>query len=519
MTKIASSLSGRRETPEAPQIRLAGTVSLRRHEFPSLYQLNTRVLLHELSRELKRQATLDDVPDSQLDRLATAGFDWLWFLGVWQTGAAGRRVSREHHEWQPEFREILPDFEEKDVCGSCFAIAAYMTHSDFGGDSALERLRERIHKRGMRLLLDFVPNHTALDHRWVKDHPEFYVRGTEEQLQREPQNYIRITAGGTLTVLAYGRDPYFSGWPDTLQLNYAEPSLQQAMRQELENVAARCDGVRCDMAMLILPEVFERTWGRRMDAFWPGVIQAVRANRPDFLFMAEVYWDLEWALQQQGFDYTYDKRLYDRLREGQARPVRDHFRADPEFQRRSARFLENHDEPRAAATFAPSMHQAAAVLTFLCPGLRFFHDGQFEGRLKRVPVHLGRRAVEPANQALQDFYTQLLSCVHHPAPQDGQWSLADCGPAWDGNWTWACFICFTWRKSGSQPLLVAVNYAGNQSQCRVPLPFPEIGRQTVRLRDLMSSVVYDRDGSELLSAGMYLDLPPWGYHVFTIEKP
>jgi glycosidase len=518
-TKIVNSLPTQSETTEELLVELSGRVGLRQHKFPSLYQINTRVLLCDLSQELKRQATLDDVPDALLDRLATAGFDWVWFLGVWQTGAAGRRVSCEHNEWQPEFREILPDFKEEDVCGSCFAIAAYTTHSDFGGDSALQRLRERINKRGMRLLLDFVPNHTALDHRWVKGHPEFYVRGTEEQLQREPQNYLRITAGGKPAVLAYGRDPYFSGWPDTLQLNYAESSLQRAMRQELQNVAAKCDGVRCDMAMLILPEVFERTWGLRMDAFWPRVIQEIRAKQPDFLFMAEVYWDLEWTLQQQGFDYTYDKRLYDRLREGQARPVRDHFRADPEFQRKSARFLENHDEPRAAATFALSMHQAAAVLTFLCPGLRFFHDGQFEGRLKRVPVHLGRRAVESVNQALQDFYARLLSCVHQPAPQDGQWSLLDCAPAWDGNWTWDCFICFTWQKSGNQPLLVTVNYTGNQSQCRVRLPFTELQGQTVRLRDLMSPAVYDRDQSELFSVGLYLDLPPWGYHVFTVEKP
>ena len=155
------------------------------------------------------------------------------------------------------------------------------------------------------------------------------------------------------SVLAYGRDPYFAGWPDTLQLNYAEPGLQEAMASELESIAGMCDGVRCDMAMLILPDVFERTWGLRPTSFWPMATQRARARHPGFLFMAEVYWDLEWTLQQQGFDYTYDKRLYDRLCEGHARPVRDHFRADMDFQRKSARFLENHDEPRAAATFQP----------------------------------------------------------------------------------------------------------------------------------------------------------------------
>ena len=191
-------------------------------------------------------------------------------------------------------------------------------------------------------------------------------------------------------VLAYGRDPYFDGWPDTLQLNYGNPELQQAMIGELERIAGQCDGVRCDMAMLVLPEVFERTWGIPAQPFWPTATQRVRDRVPGFCFMAEVYWDLEWELQQQGFDYTYDKRLYDRLREGHARPVREHFRADLDFQNNSARFLENHDEPRAAATFPPEVHEAAAVITFLSPGLRFFHQGQFEGRTKRISPHLVR---------------------------------------------------------------------------------------------------------------------------------
>ena len=153
-------------------------------------------------------------------------------------------------------------------------------------------------------------------------------------------------------LLAHGRDPYFAGWPDTLQLNYANPATQEAMICELRKIAGQCDGVRCDMAMLLLPEVFERTWGLRPEPFWPHAIERVREQVPNFRFMAEVYWDMEWTLQQQGFDYTYDKRLYDRLRDGHARPVREHFRAEPDYQEKMARFVENHDEPRAAAAFS-----------------------------------------------------------------------------------------------------------------------------------------------------------------------
>ncbi len=485
--------------------------------YPSLYQVNTRVWMRELSQRLRRPATLDDIPDAILDQLATFGFEWVWFLGVWQTGAAGQRVSREHSGWQHEFGAVLPDLQREDICGSCFAITDYSVHKNLGGSSALERLRHRLHERGMRLLLDFVPNHTALDHPWVRQHPEFYVHGTEENLKREPQNYIRIDAASGPTILAYGRDPYFDGWPDTLQLNYAEPNLQEAMRLELLNVASLCDGVRCDMAMLILPEVFERTWGLRAEAFWPKTIQYIRAYKQHFVFMAEVYWDLEWILQQQGFDYTYDKRLYDRLRDQQTRSIRDHFRADMAFQNRLVRFLENHDEPRAAETFAPDAHRAAAVLTYFSPGLRFFHDGQFEGKHKKIPVHLDRGPAEVADSSLHRFYDQLLNCVKRIEVRNGRWELLDCKPAWEGNWTWDCFICFCWQLPGKLPLIVIVNYSRNQSQCYLRIPSEDLRGHDIRLQDLMSSIVYERSGNDLLSRGLYLDLPPWGYHIFKLS--
>lgn len=483
---------------------------------PSLYQVNTRALLQELSSQIGKPATLDDVPEEFLDHLAQQGHDWVWFLGVWQTGSAGRRVSRQNQEWLREFREILPGFAEDDICGSCFAITRYEAHTDFGGNAALDRLRDRIHFLGMKLLLDFVPNHTALDHEWVIQHPEYYVRGTEKTLRDEPQNYINLGGDDTPAVFAYGRDPYFDGWPDTLQLNYAEPSLQQAMIGELQKVAKHCDGVRCDMAMLILPEVFERTWGQRPAPFWSQAISTVRESNADFLFIAEVYWDLEWTLQQLGFNYTYDKRLYDRLRNGRAQPVRDHFRADMNFQMKSARFLENHDEPRAASVFPPEQHCAAAVLTYLCPGLRFFHEGQFQGRKKKLPVHLRRRPNEVIDSALLEFYGELLACLNLRVVRNGHWSLLEANPAWEGNWTWDCFIGFAWEFLRHDKLLVVVNFAPHQSQCYLRLPFADLSGRSVLLDDLMRHEEFERDGTELSERGLYLDLKSWGYHIFRV---
>lgn len=485
--------------------------------YPSLYQINTRVWLTELSRQLGRPATLDEIPDAELERIAAMGFDWAWFLSVWQTGQAGQRVSRTNREWRKEFQETLPDLREDDIPGSGFAITGYTVHESLGGDAALARLRERLRKRGLRLMLDFVPNHTGLDHPWVENHPEYYVRGAEHELARAPMNYTWVKRKAGDLLLAHGRDPYFAGWPDTLQLNYGNPATQEAMIGELLRISGQCDGVRCDMAMLVLPDVFERTWGVKAPLFWPEATRRVREKAPGFCFMAEVYWDREWEMQQHGFDYAYDKRLYDRLREGHARSVREHFHAGLDYQNKLARFLENHDEPRAAVTFSAGQHEAAAVITLLAPGLRFFHQGQFDGRLKRISPHLGRAPNEAVNPAVRAFYKNLLDVLRQPAVRQGHWQLAECVPAWDGNGSSDAFIAFAWQHSAGAPLLVAVNYADHPSQCYVRLPFSDLAGHTWRLRDLLSEADYERDGNDLQSRGLYLDMTPWQYHVFEMK--
>jgi hypothetical protein len=485
---------------------------------PSLYQINTRVWLTELAQALGRPATLDDIPDAELDRFAALGFDWIWFLSVWQTGPEAQQVSRSHADWRREFEETLPDLREDDIAGSGFAITGYTVHENLGGDAALARLRERLRQRGLKLMLDFVPNHMGLGHPWIEDHPDYFIQGNEHDLTSAPQNYTRVRRQKGDMIFAYGRDPYFSGWPDTLQLNYASPALQAAIIGELTRISGQCDGLRCDMAMLVLPEVFERTWGHRAPLFWPTATQRVRERVPDFLFMAEVYWDLEWTLQQQGFDYAYDKRLYDRLREGHARPVREHFHAGLDYQAKLARFLENHDEPRAAATFSLEVHQAAAVISFLSPGLRFFHQGQFEGRRKRISPHLVRGPKEPVEESVKAFYERLLTVLRDPTVREGDWRLLECSSAWDGNWTNDCFLAFEWRGADGQLVVVAVNYAANQSQCHVRLSSADLAGKTWRLQDQLHAASYEWGGDDLLGKGLFLDFAPFQASVFHVSK-
>ncbi|HEY5488303.1 MAG TPA: alpha-amylase family glycosyl hydrolase [Candidatus Limnocylindrales bacterium] len=489
-------------------------MKLARH--PTLYELNTRIRLSELARTLGRHATLDDITDQELDAFAAAGFDIVWLMGVWQTSEAGRAISAADGAAVADYRRILADFAPADIAGSPFAVRDYRVHADFGGDDALARLRTRMRERGLRLMLDFVPNHVAPDHPWVTEHPDFFVEGDEQKLRRAPGNWTRVATGTGERILALGRDPFFPGWSDTLQLNYANQALQDAMLGELRRIESQCDGVRCDMAMLVVPDVFLPTWGLHSEPFWPFATAAIREAHPGFLFLAEVYWDLEATLIEQGFDYAYDKRLYDLLRERRATPVREHLKWQPQLDH-LAHFLENHDEPRAAEVLGRGVHQAAALITYFAPGMRFFHAGQREGRQVRVPVQLSRAPHEATDDELAALYNRLLACLAQPAFRDGQWQLLDTSPAWDGNGTDDDFVAFA-RTTGEERRLVAVNYSDHRSQAYVEFPWTETGARAWRLSDQLGDAVYVRDAKDLALRGLFLDLPPWAYHAFKVER-
>lgn len=479
---------------------------------PALFQVNTRVWMRELSADLGRQATLDDIPDAVFANLKGQGFDWIYLLSVWQTGKVGCQVSRTHPGWLEGYKADLPDVTVEDICGSGFAISDYILNSAFGGPDALARLQQRVNSCGLSLMLDHVPNHTAIDHGWVQSHPQYFVGGNEQALAWAPQNFARVGE----RIFAHGRDPYFDGWPDTLQLNYGNAEMRAAMVGELTKIAQWCDGLRCDMAMLILPDVFRRTWGIDIEPFWADALAAVRKVHSGFTFMAEVYWSREWELLQQGFDFTYDKEFYDRLRHCEARRIREHLCASLAYQEHCARFLENHDEPRAASIFPTDQHKAAAVLTFLSPGLRFFHQGQMEGWRRRASVHLSRRAVEEVNRDIEAFYVELLECLKLPVVHDGDWKLLECVAAWEGNGSWDSVISFIWTDSRGSQLLVVVNYAPHDSQCYVRLS--ELAFEgSIRFNDVLGTETYTRDPEALKREGLYIALGPWRYNAFLVE--
>ncbi len=467
-------------------------------EHPRIFQLNTWTWLHDLSEHYGRRITLADVPDHALDVVYSelAGFDAVWLMGVWQRSPAGRRIAYEHPDLQAEYAQALPDWGADDVVGSPYSIAAYEVDPHLGGMAGLAALRAGLARRGLRLLLDYVPNHTALDHVWLREHPDAYIQATPEARAAHPDWFFGYDAH----YIAHGRDPYFPPWTDTAQINAFAPDARQVSRDALLRIADMCDGVRCDMAMLMTTEVFAGTWGDLAGPapdreFWPEIIATVRAANPDFIFMAEVYWEMEYALQQQGFDYCYDKRLYDRLVEDTAEAVRTHLIADTSYQNKLVRFTENHDEPRAASAFKMRQNIAANVLCATLPGAHLMHEGQPRGHRVKLPVQLGRRPHEKDDPRLLALYERLLARLPR---REGDWRLLYVA-APDGA-EHPTLIAYAWLD----PLwLVVVNYSDHGAG-----GFVEIPHTAPAFDDLLTGERLHVGGEALA-----VNLPPWGWYL------
>jgi len=271
--------------------------------------------------------------------------------------------------------------------------------------------------------------------------------------------------------------------------------------------------------MLLVNRIFRQTWGERAGKppareFWEEVIPPVKKRYPEFRFIAEAYWDMEWELQSQGFDYCYDKRLYDRLEREGAEAVRQHLLADVSYQEKLVRFIENHDEPRAAATLGTDQARIAAVTIATLPGAQLYHQGQFQGRRLRLPVFLGRWPEEPVDLGLQEFYRKLLAATAQAVFREGQWRLCERW-GWPDNQSCLNIVAWGWQLSRERRFIV-VNLSPWPSQALVRLPWNDLAGKTWRLSDALVEATYDRDGAELID-GLFVDLGPWQFHLFLVE--
>ena len=482
---------------------------------PLLYQLNTRCWLRELAEPGGRRRSLANVPDELVAGWQRRGFTHVWLMGVWTSGPAAREHALTAAGLLAEFDGVLPGWKDRDVAGSPYAIAAYTVPRDLGGLSGLKKFRRQLHQHGLKLLLDFVPNHVGLDHPWCAMQPELFV-------QANPADVLTVgsrTARAPVR-LCHGRDPYFHPWTDTVQLDYRRADTRALMTGELKRIARLCDGVRCDMAMLLLSDVFAQTWHAhpcRGEAaageFWQEAIAAVREQRPDFLLLAEAYWDRERDLLNLGFDFAYHKPVTDAVYE---RPdaLQQVLLDSADWLPRGAHFLENHDERRAASRLDLDPHRVAAFAMLTLPGMRLLHEGQLEGFQIRTPVQLTRRPPEAVDEAVQALYERLLSIVAKTAVGRGTGEVLLPRAAWVDNPTAKWFVLVQWQLAPEEFYLAVANLAPHPSQCYAPLTVANLAQGDWQLFDLLSDQGHERAGAELQTRGLYLDVPAHATQLF-----
>jgi hypothetical protein len=463
---------------------------------------------------------LANVPDQQFAQWQKLGFTHIWLMGVWSTGPRARAQALDHLGLRQSYSDASPGWTEADVAGSPYAIADYLVPDSLGGDAGLNQFRKKLKARGINLILDFVPNHLGMDHSWLSLRPELFVQSPVQA----PETFAHETSTGTFW-LAHGKDPYFAAWTDTVQLDYRREATQAAMIQLLLSLAQRCDGLRCDMAMLLLNDIFVKTWQRLPVSgastpaeFWQAAIPAIKSDYPDFLFLAEVYWGLEPRLLSLGFDYTYDKTLYDRLVGRESAGVQCHLlQSPPELVAHSAHFLENHDEPRIASILSPDEQRAAALLLLGLPGMRFLYHGQLAGARRKVPVQLGRCTNESTQPEIEHIYEQLLTTLTRTVVGSGRATLLRPRAAWQENPTAQNFIIIQWQAEPDSFDLVVVNLAAHSSQCYVELKLPESAPEEWSMEDLLGPEKYKRSTEGLIANGLYLDVAAHGAQLFHFQ--
>ncbi|MGI6680478.1 MAG: alpha-amylase family glycosyl hydrolase [Bdellovibrionota bacterium] len=507
----------------------------------SLYQINTRAFCH------KHNKTLLEIPMSYFENLKDLGIEYIWLMGLWEP-LLQTYIDKycKTDGLLKEYKSALFDVESKDIIGSPYAISNYVLNKSLGDREDLKILKQKLNDIGLKLIVDFVPNHFGASTPLLKTHEEVFLQCRKEDFDRDGITFFEPD-NNKGKYFAHGKDPNYVAWQDTVQVNYFNDNARKFMKDILKGLCLVADGVRCDMAMLAVNKVFKKTWGEVLKAqniktlsgeFWQEAIAEVKKESPSFIFIAEVYWDMEWEMQQLGFDYTYDKRLLDRITHSNANDIRDHLKAQISYQKKLVRFIENHDEKRSIASLGKEKAKMGAIIISTILGMRFYYDGQFEGAPIRLPVQLRREPIFNEDADIKSFYLKLLKIVNNDVFKKGTWRLLDVEKGMDdlsqnNILAWSLeYLEYSKeinkenhkenhkeynKEDNKEKRIVVVNFSEYESSAHIKFNFDRFNFERDKnyvLEDLLNDVKYERTGSELADFGLFVKLSKYSAHIF-----
>jgi glycosidase len=415
---------------------------------------NVHVWLGQLSQLYGRPiASLDAIPDAELDRLARSGFTGLWLIGLWERSRASARIKRR-----------MGDVE---AVASAYSLEDYRVASDLGGDGAFAVLKDRAARRGIRMATDMVPNHVGIDSRWVVEHPDWFI-GLEQSpfpaysfngpdlcddervgVFLEDHYWDRSDAAvvfrrrdhwtGAERFIYHGNDGTGMPWNDTAQLDYCKAEVREAVIQTILHVARQSPVIRFDAAMTLTKRHFHRLWypepgsggdipsraGHGMtraefdavmpEEFWREVVDRVAAEAPDTLLLAEAFWLLEgYFVRTLGMHRVYNSAFMNMLRDERNADYRHLIRStlefDPRILKRYVNFMSNPDERTAIDQFGKGdKYFGVATMMATLPGLPMFAHGQVEGLTEKYGMEFYRaRWAEQPDEALVERHRLQL---------------------------------------------------------------------------------------------------------------
>jgi len=485
---------------------------------PKLYEINTRVWIKKFSNV----KNLSEVPIEYFQNLAKKGFDYIWIMGVWKTP-----VENIEYALIPDltknYDKCFPAWKKEDVSGSPFAIDSYQLNPELGNFDNLLHLKNKLNKIGLKLILDFIPNHFAVDSSIVKKYPQYFLNGDEQLIKKDNSTYFRSKFDKNI-ILAHGRDPFFPAWSDTVQLNYFSEETRTFMTEQLVQIAKYCDGVRCDMAMLSLNNIFQNTWPHIISKFklkkpeyefWNEAIKTVKKENSDFKFIAEVYWDLEQVLQKLGFDFTYCKFYLDMFLNKDVIGIKSNLNKGEDFNNKSVVFIENHDEERSAKVFSSRIH--LVIISFLTmPGMKIIYDGQIEGEKIKFPVQLGKTPNVKISKGIKEFYDKMLEIVNDEVYKNGSFQLLTPLKFEDKNDFHENILAWYW-KTNKKLMITIVNYSSENSKCKIKLVNEKLFNN-IEIKCKLTKTSASIDSKKITEEGYPIELSKYEGKILEINR-